>query len=284
MTQDGWCCKDSTISQFQFWEESEHNLKYYCTDALGNKGPIDEEKFKVEGTKFEIPLYKKWNLVSVPFVLLNNNTEDVFAGVESDLKAAWTYKEDGKWYVYRPESPTTSNLDSIDPGYGYWVLMADENLLTIGGSLIGTGAPVLPPSRQIKAGWNLIGYYGTSWSLYKYIGLMDDYETKCGQYSQESPEYWVYGDKAFCSLSSLVDTQQGYPKWDSLWSYLNCGDPAEHTYWLGLNACPEDGMNRMYAGRGYWMHIDQPEEYAPSTVCVWNDDQICYATGGGILP
>jgi len=40
---DGYCCLDHEISNFLFMEESEHNLKYYCKDALGNKGPIDDE-------------------------------------------------------------------------------------------------------------------------------------------------------------------------------------------------------------------------------------------------
>jgi len=65
-------------TELYFTEESEHNLKYYCVDALGNTGPVDEEKFKVEGTTFNITINKKWNLISVPFVMLNDSISDVF--------------------------------------------------------------------------------------------------------------------------------------------------------------------------------------------------------------
>jgi len=71
-----WCCGEE-IDEFYFGEESQHDLKVKCIDALGNEGPVDEEKFKVEGCDFDIPLYKKWNLISVPFTLLNGDPEAV---------------------------------------------------------------------------------------------------------------------------------------------------------------------------------------------------------------
>jgi hypothetical protein len=166
-----YCCVDHTVDNFYFKEESEHNLKYYCVDALGNTGPVDEEKFKVEGTKFEIPLYKKWNLISVPFTLLDDDPEEVFKDTPG-VGGVWTYDSTKtlcgyEWCVWTPEGP--SNLDSILPGWGYWVLEMEEaeynNLdncvegdvtcwdlivpewLVIGGSLIGTG-PVSPPKKN----------------------------------------------------------------------------------------------------------------------------------------
>ncbi|NIO23247.1 MAG: hypothetical protein GTN38_04445, partial [Candidatus Aenigmarchaeota archaeon] len=88
------------------------------------------------------------------------------------------------------------------------------------------------------------------------------------------------------ALNSLIDTQEGYPRWSSLWSYLNCGD---HTaFWLGLNTCAADGfqeeISRMYAGRGYWVEMEEDDIYAPATTCIWKEMWSCRATGGGILP
>ena len=58
---DNWCCGEE-IENFYFAEESQHDLKVKCIDYLGNEGPVDEEKFKVEGCPFDLCLYKKWNI------------------------------------------------------------------------------------------------------------------------------------------------------------------------------------------------------------------------------
>jgi len=171
------------------------------------------------------------------------------------------------------------------PGWGYWVLANNGTCeepvwLTIGGSLFNTG-PVTPPSRNLVKGWNLIGYYGTSWELYGW----GDFDFVCGDAFQ-FPDRWLYGDKVYCTLNSLVDTQEGYPRWSGVWSYINCGNHIDA--WLGLNACADQSLqqllDRMYAGRGYWIEMDVEDIYAPATTCIWNDDFECRWTGGGIIP
>ncbi|MFH1473560.1 MAG: hypothetical protein ABIE55_01565 [Candidatus Aenigmatarchaeota archaeon] len=285
---DGWCCVDGTIENFYFQEETEHNLKYYCTDALGNVGPEDEEKFKVEGTTFEIPLYKKWNLISVPFVLLDDDPEVVFNNVKENIISVWAYDGDKvlcgqEWCVWTPgDGP--DNLRII-PGWGYWVLtnLTEEPVeVLIGGSLFSPRTT--PPSRDLVSGWNLIGYYGTSWELYE----CGDFEPTCRPGINWFPGKYIYGDQVYCALNSLVDTQEGYPRWSSLWSYISCGS---HTaYWLGLNTCADpdsplqSNLDRMYAGRGYWLELDVADMYAPATTCLWNSDYECRWSGGGIIP
>lgn len=307
-TGDGFCCLEK-IEDFHFMEETEHNLKYYCIDALENKGQkIDEEKFKVEGTKFEIPLFKKWNLISVPFTLLDDNPEVVFnntiegydGNVKDYIDSVWTYDPEKlicgqDWCVWSP-GPAPDNL-AIEPGWGYWVLVTDKPegceeedtrcwwpdeeplWLTIGGSLFSPATT--PPSRKLVKGWNLIGYYGSSWELYDWM----DFSFVCGD-AFKFPDRFVYGDKVYCALNSLIDTQEGYPRWSGVWSYINCGD--HMTVWLGLNACADRSLqqllDRMYAGRGYWVELDVEDIYAPATTCIWNSDFECRWTGGGILP
>jgi len=287
---NGYCCLANTTNQFRFKEESEHNLKYYCVDALDNKGPVDEEKFKVEGKPFEILINKKWNLISVPFVLLNNDTQEVFKDIDQNIESVWAYDPthvvcDQDWCTYWPKNEVVSNLKTIDPGYGYWVnSYNDKVILLIGGSLMSP--QVVPPSRDLVKGWNLLGYYGTSWELYD---NQDDYVSQCGGW-QDGLNY-VYGDKAYCALNSLVDTQQGYPKWSSLWTYINCNDEqwgSGKDAFVGINSCVINPLNqklmRMYAGRGYWVELDAPDTYAPATTCIWNKDFQCVWTGGGITP
>jgi len=284
--ENGYCCINAPVESFYFKEETEHNLKFYCEDALGNKGREDEEKFKVEGVRFEIPLFKKWNLISVPFVLLNDTPEEVFKNTEN-VTSVWTYDPEHvicgqDWCVWSP-GDAPDNL-RIKPGWGYWVLAKGDDLLVIGGSLMSPAT--IPPSRNLTKGWNLIGYYGVSWELYPY---MSDFDYMCGDYFREPIQRYVYGDKSYCALFSLVDTQTGYPRWSALWSYLNCGGHID--FWIGLNACPDSEdhpilskFSRMYAGRGYWIEMDVPDIYAPSTTCIWNEDYQCIWTGGGIVP
>ncbi|MFH1728951.1 MAG: myxococcus cysteine-rich repeat containing protein, partial [Pseudomonadota bacterium] len=269
LVQD-WTCIDAGTTIY-FGEDSMHQLEYYCEDALGNRGETDIELIKVEGANFDLLLNSKWNLISVPFRLFNDDPAVVFADVNEHIDSVWTY--DGvadHWYVYRPNGvPGTNDLEHIEPGWGYWVYSNQDNLIiTLGGSLMPTG-PQGPPSKPMAAGWNLIGYYGASWELYNY---MYDYESQCGGW--DFPENYVYGDKAYCALNSLVNTEQGFPKWSGLWSYINCGN--HNDAWVGINACIIDPIDqpfmRMYAGRGYWIEMDETESYSPATTCIWDSD------------
>lgn len=261
---DGYCCLDHEVSDFLFHEETEHNLKYYCVDALGNTGSVDEEKFKVEGTSFEIPLFKKWNLISVPFVLFNDSPEAVFGNLQG-IDSVWTYDpETSEWLVWTPDEAPDS-LQHIQPGWGYWIFEKNmsESIL-IAGSLFQPGQ--LPPSRILKPGWNLIGYYGANWEQ---LEGMDDYEETCGQ---PWPGDYTYGSLAYCSLYSLMNLINGPPS--ALVSYVNCGDLSGG--WVYLATCED--YDYMYAGRGYWVFLGNEYdsyEYAPSTNCIWNDNWGC---------
>jgi len=90
-----------------------------------NKGPIDDEKFKVEGEDFIIHLNMKDNLISVPFVLLNHDISEVIPDSMGDkIHSVWAY--DGvsdEWYVYTPDgNDANDNLDKLVPGWGYWIV------------------------------------------------------------------------------------------------------------------------------------------------------------------
>ena len=190
VTLDGnaqeWVCEDTDEVIVHFAEESEHLLEFYCVDNVNKTSEIDSELFKVEGEEFAIPLYEKWNLISIPFNLLSNNIEEVFDQISDEVEIVWSYDEDG-WHVYSPEGP--SDLTAIEPGYGYWVRVSEDTELVVGGSLLSPG-PGVPPSRDLQQGWNLIGRYG-----------LDEDQT------------------AYCALFSLVDTTIGHPRWSALYSY-----------------------------------------------------------------
>ncbi len=236
--QDGYCCVPDDARKFNFLEETEHNLKFYCKDVLGNKSPIDDEKFKVGGTEFEIQLNKKWNLISIPFALLDSNVAEVIDEIDQNIESVWTYDAfTDQWYVYRPLSPSTSNLETIEPGNGYWVAALNPAKLVLGGSLFNPIAT--PPQKSLKAGWNLIGYYGT--------------EGQMGYYGPIGS-----GKTAGCELYSLGNTilDKG---WTSLFTFWALRTPSQ---WLDLSY-----YNRMDPGAGYWISVPSDDVLSYSSTC-----------------
>jgi len=235
---DGYCCLQGTTETFTFQEESEHKLAFYCEDALGNKGSVDYEMFKVEGGAFEIQLNKKWNLISVPFALKNSSPELVFEDVEENVQSVWTYDAfTNQWHVYNPSNPGANNLTEVLPGWGYWLAAYNPGSLVLGGSLF---SPITtPPSKEIKQGWNLIGYYGTD-GLSEYNGPQGN------------------GKKASCMLYSLGDSVL-----DNGWSSLE-------TYWEPYNPSPWVSFgydSNLDSGAGYWIAATEDGVYTYSTVC-----------------
>jgi len=251
-----WHFDDSPVTIY-FPEESNHTLEAYCIDDCGNS-TADIEKFKVEGTAFEIPLNKKWNLISVPFTLLNDSPSEVFKNISDKIVSVWTYDND-QWYMWDPLSGGT--LTSIKPGWGYWIITNNDTKLLIAGNLFSPIAT--PPSKNLQSGWNLIGYYGTDWQTYQ---IESD---NCGYDS------YKYGNYVYCSLNSLIDTQQGFPRWSSLWGYDNCGN--DNATWHQLESCVGDSwsINKMFAGKGYWIEMDVKDNYAPASNCMWNKEFKC---------
>ncbi|MBR9676574.1 hypothetical protein GOV04_00340 [Candidatus Woesearchaeota archaeon] len=243
LNDQGYCCMDSELPTFTFREVSEHNLAYYCQDALGNTGPLDDEKFKVEETAFRIQLNKKWNLISTPVKLLDDSMDEVFDDVAESVVSVWAF--DGTdWFVYTPNGDDTDdNLDTMVPGDGYWVLAEDDDMLIIGGSLFSPA--VTPPSKDIVHGWNLIGYFGAENA--PEIDGMPGYYGPAGN-----------GKEAGCAMYSIGDSiwDKGFA---SLWSYW---EPYNPDLWLAF-----DRYSNMDPGAGYWVFATEEGEYIPTTVC-----------------
>ncbi|MBI2045556.1 hypothetical protein HYT23_05860 [Candidatus Pacearchaeota archaeon] len=246
INEDGYCYvsgKEAPVI-FHFTEESEHNLKYYCIDALGNKGPVDDEKFKVQGDAFTIEINKKWNLISVPVKLLDDSMDVVFESPNSLVQSVWQF--DGtEWFVYTPDGNSDNDgITTMEPGWGYWILANDDTELLIGGSLISPA--MTPPDINIVSGWNLVGYYGINGPGCP-DGICTEYNGPAGN-----------GKEARCMLNTL-----GNSIWDkgftSLWTYWEPDNPNQ---WKDL-----DQYDNLDPGAGYWLFSQEEGIYAPSTTC-----------------
>ena len=245
LTEDGYCYLEDGTNSFHFSEETWHKLTYYCEDNVGNVGVPDTEYFKVEGTAFDIELNKKWNLISVPVKLQDNSMGAVF-DEQPGVSAVWTY-DGSDWFVYTPDGVDNDNLDTMLPGWGYWVLTTEPSTLTIGGSLLSP--QVTPPDKEIVHGWNLVGYYG-----------VENAPLEDGVPAYMGPNLYGDGRVAWCNLATLRDNL-----WDmntpSLWTYWEVDNPDQ---WKDLGY-----VNYMNPGAGYWLFFsgEQGGIYAPSTTC-----------------
>ena len=109
---------------------------------------------------------------------------------------------------------------------------------------------LLPPSKPVTEGWNLIGYFGTDGD--------DGYE-----WDEPDEEIDRDGKEAYNALQSLVNTFIGFPKWSSLWTYWEPyntdGNPGT-SVWVPFSECES-----LDPGAGYWIEMDEGETYVIPT-------------------
>lgn len=66
-----------------------------------------------------VSLHAGWNLVGFPS-LTAQQVGSALGSIAGDYESIWTYEE-GRWQVYDPQYPDFSDMDSLKPGYGYWI-------------------------------------------------------------------------------------------------------------------------------------------------------------------
>ncbi len=143
----------------QYSELGDHTVALVVND-----GDDDSEVATATVTVYEygIQLSAGQNLISIPLVPQDTSVEAVLNGVNPEV--VWAYKHnpetgENQWYFYSGEA---GDLDEMIPGYGYYVIMSEEDTLYNDGDkyyLLGNNIP-LPPQVTLTTGWNLVGHYG----------------------------------------------------------------------------------------------------------------------------
>lgn len=64
-------------------------------------------------------LIKGWNLVRFPLTV-SQDIQDAISSIYGNVVSIWTYQQ-GKWKVYDPLNPYLSDLETLEPGPGYWI-------------------------------------------------------------------------------------------------------------------------------------------------------------------
>ena len=136
------------------------------TDLAGNI--MDDFSWSfTTAASYSIELKTGWNLISLPVTPTTwASTTEVLASVSGNVERVWSYNAvDEKWLVYNVDGAAPSDLNTMTAGYGYWLKMAEDGILTGVGTLYEQLVPSgdVPsfhlPEILLAEGWNLIGYY-----------------------------------------------------------------------------------------------------------------------------
>ena len=99
-----------------------------------------------------IMLYEGWNLIATPRTLDKSaNSAKIFNDVSAEGHSIWTYdSERGGWIDLIQD-------DAIKPLYGYWIYTTQKQWIPL---TYNTDPLMVPPSRALVEGWNLVGLSG----------------------------------------------------------------------------------------------------------------------------
>ncbi|ODS36488.1 hypothetical protein BEH94_02510 [Candidatus Altiarchaeales archaeon WOR_SM1_SCG] len=170
-------------------------------------GVIGEEVATTENaaTSYTLALNKGWNLISIPIKPDDPSVSAVLSQIEGKYTDVANY-EKGQW-IYRSYAygDWFGELESIEPGKGYWLYMKDSAEIEV------TGTTDYDRTITLYGGWNLIGYTSTepqalSTALKSINGKYIDVATwNNGQWKYHS---YAYGDW-FGELST-IEPGKGY--------------------------------------------------------------------------
>ncbi len=158
-----------------------------------------------------INLQPNWNLISFDIMMDGIPPDTVFSEIIENENLVFITGYDSISYYFDPSSPPFLNtLNAINSGFGYWIKVNDEDVITEVAFPIPNSY-----SMNLQGGWNLIGYWiqGSMTPEDAFTQLIDDgnliYVTAFG------PEGAVYFEPGG-NLNTLEFLQNGYGYWVKL--------------------------------------------------------------------
>ncbi len=259
--QEGLCSGNNEICSAGEWFEDQGNylpLEEIC-DGFDN----DCDGTTDQGEDLEcvsINLDAGWNLISIPLVPEDTSIGFVFSTIYdyiaddgTDVATVLRYDAvNDKWYKASKNgvggfnwASSSSKLETVIPGYGYYIKMAEEATLYLNGGLSyyldgeTNTDPVfgMPPSVTLGMdSWNLIGVYGTDNPLiskalvsltdeegHKYYDILYNKDGEHPSFHLNSEEgYWISMKKVFAGDKETIEYKANYKEeWE--WScYPHC--------------------------------------------------------------
>ena len=164
-------------SEIRWYRNSAEQVAYYGLDTVSSADisvedvwyftvrPSDWEDFGDTKTsssviienqvmQMDIQLYSDWNFISICLDIADTDLLSVLDQIKDSCISVHYYDTaSGQWKRYFFNGPQFLNdLDTIEPGKGYWLNMAGSAVLTI------TGPQIMDTAVQLFPGRNLVGY------------------------------------------------------------------------------------------------------------------------------
>jgi len=124
-------------------------------DIQASKGGYETHiRSNTETVFVYVPLYLKpgWNFISIPKRLASGSSTaaNLFSSVDTGGHSIFSYDSAGNWRALEAD-------DTISPLEGIWIYSVDNAELR---PVFDSNPRRVPPTRQLSAGWNAIGYTG----------------------------------------------------------------------------------------------------------------------------
>jgi hypothetical protein len=199
----------------QFWPYAE------ASDDRTSIFQYPVPSFECVEPSYSIDLYEGWNFISTPKKLEDgyNTVAQVFRNINTDGHSIFRYDASAEI----PWGDGMSNDDQIEPLDGIWIYSIQEDTVNF---VFDTYPMRVPPTKQLYAGWNAIGFSDT-----------EDSPANSALTSVEAQWAYLFGFNA--------DAQE-YEA--SIINNTASGDHAEN--------------EPMYPGRGYWLYMISNGELA----------------------
>ncbi|UCF08079.1 MAG: hypothetical protein JSW28_10650 [Thermoplasmata archaeon] len=163
---------------------------------------------------FSMPLYKGWNMISLPLNQSTTDLEAIFAGVDYiAVQCHNTSDNNNPWRLYHKDKGDLNDLSEVDKTMGIWIKMASNDILFL------TGNPPDPTDIPLKKGWNYVGYPSLTprvsgrdpgqafETIYDYVDMVQYYNTS------DALDHWKEWDPGSFSLDDLTEIVPGYGLW-----------------------------------------------------------------------
>ena len=237
-------------------EIGDHSVKYTAEDDAGNEAEFEFEFSRVEREPYEIDVKPGWNLISLPATPVESAIGDVFSGNEY-ISPVVGY-QNGDWVTAVQEEDGTwrGRLETIQGGYGYWVLA--RTFSTIETMLSQVDPAGTLPTVPVTNGWNL-------------LGVLDIYQNAAGKAPGVAGENGDEADNYFSSIPWRV--AYTYATETSAWTKTTPKadttgtDASEAGYRTKPGEKEGDDpvvvKQEILNGMGYWVWSSEPSTLVP---------------------
>lgn len=114
---------------------------------------ITTSSIESEDVSFTFNLLQGNNFISLPIEPSTDDLATILASIDGKYRLVRADSNPPRrWEFNAAGKPHVSDLETIIPGRGYWIMMTEDATLTI------TGEELSDTSIQISKGWNFVGY------------------------------------------------------------------------------------------------------------------------------